>query len=75
MKQPSPTEIPVNIETFKATELAPNQESEASQELWELAKKRFLESWQTDEVTAPEATVTSLLGEADKAADEASEVL
>ncbi|MEG4407237.1 hypothetical protein [Microcoleus sp. MON2_D5] len=55
--------------------MAPNQESKASKESWELAKKRLLESGQTDEVTAPEATVTSLLGEADKAADEASEVL
>jgi hypothetical protein len=56
MKQLSQTETPVNIETFKATELAPNQESEDSQELWELANKRLLESWQTDEVTAREDT-------------------
>jgi len=55
--------------------LAPNQESEDSQELWELAKKRLLESWQADEVTAREDTATSSEGEADKVADEASEVL
>jgi hypothetical protein len=48
--------------------LAPNQESEDSQELWELAKKRLLKSWQTDEATAREDTATSL-------PDEASEVL
>lgn len=45
--QLSKTEISVNSETSQATELAPNQESEGSQELWELAKKRLLESWQT----------------------------
>jgi hypothetical protein len=55
--------------------LAPLQESEDSQELWELAKKRLLESWQADEVTAREDTATSLPDEADKVADEASEVL
>ena len=49
-------EISVNIETSQATELAPHQESEDSQELWELAKKRLLESWQTAEVTAREDT-------------------
>jgi hypothetical protein len=55
--------------------LAPNQESEDSQELWELAKKRLQKSWQTDEATAREDTATSLPDEADKVADEASEVL
>jgi hypothetical protein len=55
-KQLSQTETPVNSETSQATELAPNPESEDSQELWELAKKRLLESWQTDEVTAREDT-------------------
>jgi hypothetical protein len=34
-------EISVNIETSQATELAPHQQSEDSQELWELAKKRL----------------------------------
>ena len=73
--QPSKTETSVNNETSQATELAPNQEPEDSQELWELAKKRLLESWQADEVTAREDTATSSEGEADKAADEANEVL
>ena len=73
--QPSQTKTSVNIETSQATELAPNQESEDSQELWELAKKRLLESWQADEVTAREDTATSSEGEADKVANEASEVL
>ncbi|MEG3915283.1 hypothetical protein QT979_17295 [Microcoleus sp. w2-18bC1] len=71
----SQPETSVNSETSQATELAPNQESEDSQELWELAKKRLLESWQSDEVTAREDTATSSEGEADKAADEASEAL
>ena len=73
--QPSKTETSVNTETSQATELTPLQESEDSQELWELAKKRLRESWQTDEVTAREDTATSLPDEADKVADEASEVL
>jgi len=73
--QASQPETSVNTETTPATELAPNQESEDSQELWELAKKRLLESWQADEVTAREDTATSLPDEADKVADEASEVL
>jgi len=73
--QPSQTETSVNIETSQATELAPNQESEDSQELWELAKKRLLESWQADEVTVREDTATSSEGEADKVADEAGEAL
>jgi hypothetical protein len=73
--QPFKTETPVNNETSQATELAPNQESEDSQELWELAKKRLLESWQADEVTAREDTAASSEGEADKVADEASEAL
>ena len=50
MRDPERTiqpEISVNIETSQATELAPHQESEGSQELWGLAKKRLLESWQT----------------------------
>jgi len=73
--QLSKTETPVNSEITQATELPPNQESEDSQELWELAKKRLLESWQADEVTAREDTATSSGGEAEKVADEASEVL
>jgi hypothetical protein len=73
--QPSKTETSVNSDTTQATELAPNQESEDSQELWELAKNRLLESWQVDEVTAREDTATSSGGEADKLADEASEAL
>jgi len=73
--QPSQLETPVNTETTQATESVPNQESEDSQELWELAKKRLLESWQADEVTAREDTAASSGGEADKVADEASEVL
>ncbi|MEG4293996.1 hypothetical protein Q5692_37505 [Microcoleus sp. C2C3] len=75
MKQPSQPETSANSETTQATELAPNQGSEGSQELWELAKKRLLESWQADEVTAPKDTATSLPDEADKVANEASEVL
>ncbi|MEG4207684.1 hypothetical protein QUA20_27645 [Microcoleus sp. Pol7_A1] len=71
----SQPETPVNSETSQATDLAPNQESEDSQELWELAKKRLLESWQADEVTAREDTATSSEDEADKLADEASEAL
>jgi hypothetical protein len=58
--------------------LAPNhesEESEDSQELWELAKKRLLESWKADEVTAREDTAASPPDEADKVADEASEAL
>jgi hypothetical protein len=73
--QPSKTETSVNSETTQATELAPNQESEDAPELWELAKKRLLESWQVDEVTAREDTATSSGGEADKLADEVSKVL
>jgi len=65
----------LNTEITQATELAPNQESEDSQELWELAKKRLLESWQTDEVTAREDTGTSLPDEADQVENEVSEVL
>jgi hypothetical protein len=41
LPQPSKTETSVNSETTQATELAPNQESEDSQELWKLAKKRL----------------------------------
>ncbi|MEP6519571.1 hypothetical protein NDI35_26015 [Microcoleus vaginatus FACHB-2002] len=74
-QHPSTTETSVNSETSQATELATNQESEDSQELWELAKKRLLESWQADEVTAREDTATSSEGEANKVADEANEVL
>jgi hypothetical protein len=74
-KHSSTTETPVNSETSQATELATNQESEDSQELWKLAKKRLLQSWQTDEITAQEDTTTSLSDEAHKVADEASEVL
>jgi hypothetical protein len=69
------TETSVNTEITRATELTPLQESENSQELWELAKKRLLESWQVDQVTAQENTATSSEGEADKLADEVSEVL
>jgi hypothetical protein len=75
---PLPTKTSVNSETAQTTELAPNhesEESEDSQELWELAKKRLLESWKVDEVTAREDTAASLPDEADKVADEASEVL
>ena len=75
LKQPSQTGTSVNIETFQGTEFAPTQEIEDSQELWELAKKWLLESWQADEVTAREDTAISLSSEADKAADGASEVL
>lgn len=57
------------------SELAPNQESEDFQELWELAKKRLLESCQTGLVTAREDTATSSEGEADNMANEVSEVL
>jgi len=70
-----PTETPVNSETIQTTELAANQEIEDTQELWELAKKRLLESWQADEVTAREDTAASPPDEADKVADEASEAL
>ncbi len=69
------TETSVNTEITQATDLAPLQESEDSQELWELAKKRLLESWQVDQVTAQEDTATSSEGEADTLADEASEAL
>jgi hypothetical protein len=74
-QQPFKTETSVNTEITQATELAPLQESEDSQELWELAKKRFLQSWQVDEVTAQENTATSSEGEAEKVVDEASEAL
>jgi hypothetical protein len=70
-----PTETSVNSETIQPTESAANPEIEDTQELWELAKKRLLESWQTDEITAREDTAASLSDEADKLADEASEVL
>ena len=69
------TETSVNSETTQTTELTANRESDDSQELWELAKKRLLESWQADEVTAHEDTAASSEGEADKVADEVSEVL
>jgi hypothetical protein len=72
---PLPTETSVNSETIQTTEEAANQEIEDTEELWELAKKRLIESWQTDEVTAREDTAASLPDEADKVADEASEVL
>lgn len=72
---PLPTENLVNSETAQTTESAANQETEDTQELWELAKKRLLESWNVDEVTAPEDTAASPPNEADKVADEASEVL
>jgi hypothetical protein len=72
---PLPTETSVNSETAQTTELAANQEIEDTQELWELAKKRLLESWQSDEVTAQEDTTTSLPDEAHKVGYEASEVL
>jgi hypothetical protein len=74
-KHLSSTKNLVNSETAQTTESAANQEIEDSQELWELAKKRLLESWQTDEVTGREDTAASLPDEADKVADEASEVL
>jgi hypothetical protein len=49
-KQLSKTETPVNTETIQTAEVAANQEIEDTQELWELAKKRLLESWKVDEV-------------------------
>ncbi len=74
-KRSSTTETSVNSETIQTTELAANQEIEDTEELWELAKKRLLESWKADEVTAREDTAASLPDEADKVGDEASEVL
>jgi hypothetical protein len=74
-KRSSTTENLVNSETAQTTELAANPEIEDTQELWELAKKRLLESWKADEGTAREDTAASLPDEADKVADEASEVL
>jgi hypothetical protein len=74
-KRSSTTETSVNSEKIQTTEVAANQEIEDSQELWELAKKRLLESWNADEVTAREDTAASLPDEADKVADEASEAL
>ena len=74
-KHSSTTETSVNNETAQTTEVAANQEIEDTEELWELAKKRLLESWKADEVTAREDTAASLPNEADKVADEASEVL
>jgi hypothetical protein len=71
----STTETSVNSETIQTTEVAANQDIEDTQELWELAKKRLLESWQADEITAREDTAASPPDEADKVADEASEVL
>jgi hypothetical protein len=71
----STTETSVNSETIQTTELVANQEIEDTQELWKLAKKRLLESWQADEITAREDTAASLPDEADKVADEASEAL
>jgi len=50
-KRSSTTETSVNSKTAQTTELAANQEIEDTQELWELAKKRLLESWKVDEVT------------------------
>jgi hypothetical protein len=74
-KHSSTTETSVNSETIQPTEPAANQNIEDTQELWELAKKRLLESWKADEVAAREDTAASLPDEADKAADEASEAL
>jgi hypothetical protein len=71
----STTETSVNSETIQTTELAANPEIEDTQELWELAKKRLLESWKVDQVTAREDTAASPPDEADKIGDEASEVL
>jgi hypothetical protein len=72
---PLPTQTSVKSETAQTTELAANPEIEDTQELWELAKKRLLESWKADEVTAREDTAASLPDEAKKVAEEASEVL
>jgi len=72
---PLPAETSVNSKTIKTTEEAANQEIEDTEELWELAKKRLLESWNADEVNAREDTAASLPDEADKVGDEASEVL
>jgi hypothetical protein len=74
-KHSSTTENFLKSETIQTTESAANQEIEDTQELWELAKKRLLESWQADEITAREDTAASSGGEADKLADEVSEVL
>jgi hypothetical protein len=71
-----------NIESSPTTELAANpkcEESSESQKLWELAKKRLIESWNEDlnagEVTAPDDTFTSSPNEAKKVTGEAGEVL
>ncbi|WP_293356146.1 MULTISPECIES: hypothetical protein [unclassified Microcoleus] len=78
-KPPSQTETSVNAETVQTTELATPQEIEESQKLWELAKKRLIESWNEDlnagEVTAPDDTFTSSPNEAEKVTGEAGEVL
>jgi hypothetical protein len=74
-KHSSTTENLANSETAQTTEPAANQEIEDTQELWELAKKRLLESWKADEVTAREDTAASPPDEADKAGDEAGEAL
>lgn len=78
-KPPSQTENSVNTETVQTTELALPQEIEESKKLWELAKKRLIESWNEDlnagEVTAPDDTFTSSPNEAKKVTGEAGEVL
>ncbi|MEG4431580.1 hypothetical protein QUA95_16000 [Microcoleus sp. F10_A2] len=74
-KRSSTTETSVNCETIQTTELPANQEIEDTQELWELAKKRLLESWQADEITARDDTAASSESEANKVANEASEAL
>lgn len=74
-KPPSQIGTSVNAETVQTTELAANQEIENSEELWELAKKRLLESWNVDEVTTRNEDATSSEGEATSVTNEASEVL
>lgn len=78
-KPPSQTENSVNTETVQTTELALPQEIEESKKMWQLAKKRLIESWNEDlnagEVTAPDDTFTSSPNEAEKVTGEAGEVL
>jgi hypothetical protein len=88
---PPTTENSPNIASHKPTELAgdlegdreesPDENSEVSEskKLWELAKKRLIESWNEDlnagEVAAPDGTFTSSSTEAQKVTGEAGEVL
>lgn len=74
-KPPFQTKTSVNTEIAQTTELTNTQEIEDSQELWKLAKKRLLESWKVDEVTAHNEDAPSSESEANKVAGEAREVL